>query len=345
MNQSMRRTRGRLALAAVLLAGLATNAAWAQVRVLQTNSTDTILHLIDPETHQIVGEIRDIPVAHGVAAAPDGSRIYVSGEAETALKVYDARTLELIKSIPLSARPNNISITPDGSKLYVGIIAQPGAIDVIDTARLENVRTIDVPGGIHNIYVTPDGKNVIAGSIAGRRLTVLDTSTDTEVWAWEGEAIRPMTMSVKPDGSTDKIYIQVSGHHGFVVFDWDTRQEVARITQPDVPPEQRYDSTYNGAPAHGIGVAPDGKTLWSTSRMNSHVYVYSLPDLELLAGVPTGTDPDWVAFTPDSRLAYIANAVSNTVSVIDMQTLEEVTQIPVGKGPKRNGILRLPGSQ
>lgn len=344
MNGSNRRTHTYPALAVALLASLATSAVLAQVRVLQTNSRDSTVHLIDPVTNTIVGEIGNIPVNHGVAAAPDGTRIYVSGEAETALKVVDARTLEIIKSIPLSARPNNVSITPDGKKVYVGIIAQPGAIDVIDTQTLENVKSIAVPGGIHNIYVTPDGKNVIAGSIAGRRLTVLDTSTDAEAWAWEGEAIRPVAIGVKPDGSTDKLYIQVSGHHGFVVFDWDTRQEVARITLPDVPPEQRYDSTYNGAPAHGIGVSPDGKTVWSTSRMNSYVYVYSLPDLTLKGGIPTGTDPDWITFTPDSKFAYVANAVSNTVSVIDTETLREVTQIPVGEAPKRNGIIRLPGT-
>jgi YVTN family beta-propeller protein len=342
MNTS-RRTHAFLALAAAIPVLMAAETE-AQVRIMQTNSLDTMVHLIDPATNEIVAEIPGIPVAHGIAAAPDGSRIYVSGEAETALKVIDAHTLEIIKTIPLSARPNNISITPDGSKVYVGIIAQPGAIDVVDTTTLENVKTIDVPGGIHNLYVTPDGKNVVAGSIAGRRLTVLDTATDSEVWAWEGEAIRPMTMSTKPDGSTDKLFVQVSGHHGFVVLDFDTRKEVARITLPDVPPEQRYDSTYNGAPAHGIGVAPDGKTLWSTSRMNSHVYVYSLPDLKLLGGVPTGTDPDWITFTPDSRRAYVANAVSGTVSVIDMEALREVTQIPVGKSPKRNGTIRLLGS-
>jgi YVTN family beta-propeller protein len=330
---------------AAFVAHLAATEATAQVRILQTNSRDSSVHLIDPQTNKIVGQISNIPVNHGVAAAPDGSRIYVSGEAETALKVFDARTLELIKSIPLSARPNNISITPDGQKVYVGIIAPPGAIDVIDTALLQNVKTIDVPGGIHNIYVTPDGKNVVAGSIAGRRLTVLDAATDQEVWAWEGEAIRPVAISAKADGSTDKLFIQVSGHHGFLVFDWDSRAEVTRITQPDVPPEQRYDSTYNGAPAHGIGVSPDGKSVWSTSRMNSHVYVYSLPNLELLAGIPTGTDPDWVTFTPDSKFAYVANAESNTVSAIDMETLQEVTQIPVGESPKRNGIIMLAGSR
>ena len=336
--------RMSLALAAMLFALLAIAETHAQVRVMQTNSTDTVLHLIDPATNAIVAQVDGIPVAHGVVAAPDGSRMYVSGEAETAVKVVDAHTLKVIKTIPLSARPNNISITPDGKKVYVGIIAAPGAIDVIDTATLEKVKSIAVPGGIHNLYVTPDGKHLIAGSPAGRRLTVLDTNTDTEVWAWEGESIRPMTISAKADGSTDKLFVQVSGHHGFVVLDFDSRKEVARITQPDVPPEQRYDSNYNGAPAHGIGVAPDGKTLWSTSRMNSHVYVYSLPDLKLIGGVLTGTDPDWITFTPDSKLAYVANAVSNTVSVIDMDTLKEVTQIPVGKAPKRNGIIRLSGS-
>jgi YVTN family beta-propeller protein len=327
-----------------MAANLAATDALAQVRILQTNSRDSVVHLIDPASNRIVAEIDGIPVAHGIAAAPDGSRIYVSGEAETALKVIDARTLQIVKTIPLSARPNNISITPDGKKVYVAIIAPPGAIDVIDTVALENVKTIDVPGGIHNIYVTPDGKNVIAGSIAGRRLTVLDTSTDREVWAWEGEPIRPAAIGAKPDGSTDKLYLQVSGHHGFVVVDWDTRKEVARITQPDVPPEQRYDSTYNGAPAHGIGIAPNGRTIWSTSRMNGHVYVYSLPDLELLAGLPTGTDPDWITFTPDSKFAYVANAVSNSVSVFDVEALREVTQIPVGEAPKRNGVIVLPGT-
>ncbi len=344
MNSSMSRPHAFISLTALLLAQLAISETQAQVRVMQTNSTDTMLHLIDPATNAIVGEIAGIPVAHGVVAAPDGSRIYVSGEAETALKVVDARTLRVVKTIPLSARPNNLAITPDGKKVYVGIIAAPGAIDVIDTETLEKVKKIDVPGGIHNIYVTPDGKNVVAGSPAGRRLTILDTSTDKEVWSWEGEAIRPLTMSTKADGSTDKLFVQVSGYHGFVVVDWDSQKEVRRITQPDVPPAERYDSTYNGAPAHGIGVAPDGKTLWSTSRMNSHVYVYSLPDLQLVGKVRTGTDPDWITFTPDSKRAYVANAVTNTVSVIDMETLQEVTQIPVGKGPKRNGIIQLSSS-
>jgi YVTN family beta-propeller protein len=296
------RIRTGLALLAAVLAAGQSAASSAQVRIMQTNSRDTVVHLIDPATQRIAAEIESIPVAHGIAAAPDGSRIYISSEAETALKVVATRSLEVIASIPLTARPNNVAITPDG-------------------------------------------RYAIAGSIAGRRLTVIDTATDEEAWAWEGEAIRPVAIGTNPDGSTDKLYIQVSGHHGFVVFDWATRSEVTRITLPDIPPEDRFPGTYNGAPAHGIGVAPDGSTVWSTSRMNSHVYVYSLPDLELQASIPTGLDPDWVTFTPDSRFAYVANAVSNTVSVIDTRSFETVAEIPVGESPKRNGVITLPGDR
>ena len=143
------KTSDRLPLAALMLFAttlFASASAIADVRILQTNSRDTTVNLIDPATQQVVATIDGIPVSHGVVAAPDGRRIYVSSEAKNSLEVVDSGTLQIIRSIPLSARPNNVTITPDGRKVYVGIIAPPGAIDVIDTATLEKVRSIAVPG-------------------------------------------------------------------------------------------------------------------------------------------------------------------------------------------------------
>src|SRR5687768_18076404 len=96
---------------AILVAALllASDTASAQVRILQTNSQGDNIHLIDPQTHQIVGEIKGIPINHGAAAAPDGSRFYFSSEAEQTLHVVDAKTLQSVKKIALTGRPNNIS--------------------------------------------------------------------------------------------------------------------------------------------------------------------------------------------------------------------------------------------
>jgi len=350
MNAKPIRTLFGTVLPAIALVMATTAGASAQqYRVLQTNSLGGSVHVIDPATQRVVGEIDGVPVNHGVQASADGTRIYVSSEAQRALMVIDARSMEIIKTIPLSARPNNIALTPDGRKLYVGIIVPPGGVDVIDTERLELIKTMPHPGGVHNVYVTPDGKYAVAGTIAGDQMTVYSTATDEEVWNWKGESIRPMAISTKPDGSTDKVYVQVTGHHGFVVVDFDTHREVARVTLPDVPEEERYASVqsslglYNGAPSHGIGVSPDGRSVWATSRMNSKVYVYSTyPELKLLATVPVGTDPDWITFTPDGRFAYVANAATNNVTAIDMHTYQPVATIPVGEGPKRNTVMTLP---
>src|SRR5258707_15673685 len=93
----------------------------ASQRVLQTNAAGDNIHVIDPATNKVVGVIEDIEVPHGVAIAPDGSRIYVTDESLVTLDVVDAKTLKVFKRIPLSGRPNNLDVAKDGAHVYVGI--------------------------------------------------------------------------------------------------------------------------------------------------------------------------------------------------------------------------------
>src|SRR5262245_30388431 len=115
MHMASRRT---IALAALLT--WAASAAAAQVRIVQTNSQGDNISLIDPATNQVVAEVKGVPINHGAAASPDGSRLYFSSEGEQTLHAVDGKTLQPIKKIALSGRPNNISISPDGRRVYVG---------------------------------------------------------------------------------------------------------------------------------------------------------------------------------------------------------------------------------
>ena len=325
-----------LVVAAAFTALLPTVAA-SQVRIVQTNSGGDNIHLIDPATNRIVGEIKGVPINHGAAAAPDGSRLYFSSEAEQTLQVVDGKSLQVTKKIPLSGRPNNISISKDGRRVYVGIVSAPGAVDVVDTVNLEKVKSIPTKGGIHNVYVTPDGTHVVAGSIAGRVMTVIDQRTEEPVWTLFAEGIRPIAFETNADTSTKRLFVQISELHGFAVVDWALRKEVQRIQLPnDIPSEMVDKGPFNGAPSHGLGVAPDGKTLWVTSRPNARVYTYSLPDLKLLGAIDVGGRPDWVTFTPDSKQIYIATENKDSVVVIDVPARKELARIKVGSSPKRN---------
>ena len=153
------------------------------VRIIQTNSAGDDVSIIDPAINKVVGTIHGIEVNHGAAAAPDGSRYYISDEGGGTLDVVDRKTLQVMRRIPLSGHPNNIAISKDGRRVYVSIAVAPGAVDVIDTESLKNVKSIPVKGALHNTYVTPDGKYVVTGSIAGKMITVIDQKTEEPVWS------------------------------------------------------------------------------------------------------------------------------------------------------------------
>jgi YVTN family beta-propeller protein len=316
-----------------------------RVLIVQTNSAGDSVHLIDPVTDKIVAEIPDAEVIHGVAAAPDGSRLYLSNESTATLDIADVATLKIRKKIPLTpnGRPNNVAIRKDGRRVYVAIQGADGGVDVIDTVAEERVKFIRVLRGVHNTFITPDSKYVVAGSTGGSVATVIDTETEQPSWSVHFEGgVRPICFEPNPDGSTKRMFVQITNLHGFAVVDWEERKEVGRITLPDLPPAERNNEGIQGAPAHGIQIAPDGKTLWSTSKFNSHVYAYSIPDLKYLGAVRVGKVPDWLTFTPDSKKLYVANAHSNFVSVIDVAGRKEIAQIKVGQVPKRNITAILP---
>jgi YVTN family beta-propeller protein len=331
-----------LASVAILFALQPASAQSRQVRIIQTNSGDDSISLIDPATNAVVGEVRGVPVNHGAAAAPDGSMLYFSSEAERVLAVVDARSRQITKKIDLTGRPNNITISRDGRFVYVGIVSEPGAIDVIDTRALARVKSISTAGGIHNVYVTPDNRHVVAGSIGGRKMTVIDAATHEPAWTLFSEGVRPIAFETNTDGSTKRLFVQLSDVHGFAIVDFAQRKEVGRVMLPEIPEAQRDKGPFNASPSHGIGVAPDGKTLWVTSRPNGMAYAYSLPDLKLLGGVAVGPRPDWVTFTPDSTRMYVATEPSDSVTVIDVPSIKEVTRIKVGRGPKRNITATIP---
>ena len=333
----------RVRSAAAYLAAFFALPLWAStVRIIQTNSAGDDVSIIDPATNKVVGVIRGIEVNHGAAAAPDGRHYYISDEGARTLDIVDAKTLQVSKKIPLSGHPNNISISKDGRRVYVSIAVAPGAVDVIDTISEERVKTIPVKGPVHNTYVTPDGKYVVSGSIPSKTITVIDAETETPLWSLTMDlGIRPMAFATNPDGSTKWIFVQLSGFNGFAVVDFATRKEINRIKLPDLPPGK---PTFpeGGNESHGMAVTSDGKMLVVNSRLNSAIYAYSIPGLQLIGSSDVGLSPDWVTLTPDGKTAYVANAASNSVSVVDLKSMKEVTRIPVGEVPKRNITAVLP---
>ena len=321
--------------------------------VYVTNSAGNTIDVVDPTTNTVVQVISGIELPHGVNFSPDGARVYISNESESVLDLVNRENGEILKRIPLSGHPNNIAVTRDGRRVLVGIRSAPGAVDVVDTSSLTLARTIAIQRTIHNVYVTPDGRFGVAGSIEFKSATIIDLQTDQVAWEIKFDnGVRPMAFETNPDGSTRRIFVQLSDLNGFAVVDFAKHSEVARIRFPDQPGASGADQVRFNTPSHGIGVSPDGKSLWIASTVANAVFKYSLPDLTLAGHcslpkvyppnrAPTGSVPEWITFTPDSKFVYVSNSGARSVSAIDARTLQIVAIIPAGEVPKRINTLVL----
>jgi YVTN family beta-propeller protein len=337
---TLRRLLFAAALVALASASASVGAQGKTVRIIQTNAAGDNSHVIDPVTNKVIATIEGTEVPHGVAAAPDGNRVYISIESKRSLGVVDPKTWKVIKEIPLSGRPNNLMVSKDSKKVYVGIAQAPGAVDVIDTATMTNVKSVKVEGSVHNVYVTPDGKFAVSGSVGSSVISVIDTTTDTVAWTYkETSGIRPMIFDTNKDGSTRNIYVQLTDYHGVAVVDFATHKEVNRFELPAVPGEGKDLEGLQGAPAHGLAVTPDQKMLLATSKWYGAMYAYSSPHYKLLGTLVVGSHPEWVTLTPDGARAYIGVAGDDQTVAVDLKALKVLARIPVGFVPKRIGTL------
>jgi len=336
----------------LLLAFAASPLAADTVRIYVTNSGGDSVHVVDPATNKVVQEISGIETAHGINFSSDGARVYISNEADRTLDVVERNSGRIIKKVPLSGRPNNIAVTKDGGRVVVAIAEQVGALDFIDTSSLTKAKSIPVNGRQHNVYVTPDGKYSVSGSTRTGVISVVDLQSEQPAWELKLDAgIRPMAFEASADGATRRIFAQLSDFNGFAVVDFASRKEVEKIKLPAEPTGFGVQEQRLGSPSHGIGVAPDGKTLWVTSLSANAVFVYSLPDLKLQGHValpelklpgfkqPIGALPNWVTFTPDSKQVYVSNSGIRSVSAIDTNKMKVMANIPVGEVPKRINTL------
>ena len=279
-------------------ATLATAPADARVaRIIQTNAAGDNIHLIDPATNKVVGVINDIEVPHGVTSAPDGTRLYFTNESLHTLDVVDAHDAGGHRAHPAQRPAEQHRGHRQGRQARLRrhrAGARRRGCDRHRDAHATRSRS-PVKGAIHNVYVTPDGKYVVSGSIPGPH-DHRDRQRDRDHRVGAADVGRHPADDVRAgrDGSTSRIFVQLSDYHGIAVVDFTTRKEVSRFEHAGHSGRGEAHRGPAGRAGARPGVTPDGKMLLATSKVYSQLYAYSLPDLKPIgtstsASIPSGS--------------------------------------------------------
>ena len=164
----------------------------------------------------------------GVTLSPDGKFVYVTSENDGAVFVIDTVSSKVIKNFKVGRRPRSVAFLPDGSRAYV-TAENDGFVTVVDAIRHEPLRNVPLSGpGVKpmGIVVSADGSRAYVSTGRGKKVFVIDTSTDRAIASFEaGE--RPWGLAVSPDGKT--LYTANGPSNDVSVVDLPTQRVIKKI--------------------------------------------------------------------------------------------------------------------
>src|SRR5262249_38260061 len=137
--------------------------------------------VVDTETHQIVGSVKQIsPFCPNIAASPDGEQVWLTLKDVGKVMVFGAKPpfaiLHVLDTGPITNHVNLARIaTGQIAYVTVGGLSQ---VKVFRTADVEQVATIPVGDLPHGIWPSGDGTRVYVGIENGDAVTAIDTATN-----------------------------------------------------------------------------------------------------------------------------------------------------------------------
>lgn len=328
----------RLSLAA-LLAFASAVPAHAEVReyLYVENTFGGDVTIISIPEHQVVGTIPASKIGHhpdDVIATPDGRTLFINRLDSQDVVAIDSRTEEVLYTIPLGETPHHMTMSQDGRFLYVPMFSS-NTLKVIDIAQRRVVRDIDIGFGSHSTRLSPDGRRLYVGHIFHQTVMIIDLERNEVVQTIEFDrGVRPFEVS--PDERT--LYVQTSNLSGFHVVDIPTGRIMQTVHMPTAP--TTMPTSFPHTVDHGLALTRDGRRLLAAGALTGRVAIFSVPDMRVLADIPVGREPNWIVLSNDERFAYVSNRVDDTISVISMETLTEVTRIQSGDFPQRMRVVR-----
>jgi YVTN family beta-propeller protein len=278
------------------------------------------LVVIDTRTHTAVQRIGLKSAWLGLAWAPDGKTLYVSGGNANGTKVK--RTLAPVYEFSynngrLSAQPTaQLDETIDMSKVYWsglayhpkkdllyaanrGTDARPSNIVVFDTKTRKIVTRIPVEVNPYELVFSKDGSTLFVSNWASASISVIDTASN-RVSSTIPVGSNPNDMKLSSDG---RLFVACSNDNTVYVIDTKRRRVIERLSTT------LYPLAPEGSTPDALEIDPARKLLYVANADNNSIAVIHIANpahSDVVGFIPTGWYPSALALA--GQQLYIANS-------------------------------------
>ncbi|MFH1573204.1 MAG: multiheme c-type cytochrome, partial [Acidobacteriota bacterium] len=310
--------------------------------------------------------------ATDVAFSPDGTLAYATSRLNDSVAVIDVARRKVTRVIPVGDEPHGLRTDAAGRHLYV-LNTSADSISVIDTASGRELKRLSAGRFPWSASLSPDGKSMLVTNTLSQfvpfrspalsEITVIDTRQAAVgdrvlvpqanyvqgiAWHPSGEFAFCTLLRTKNLVPMTRVVQGWTITNGLGVIWKDGRADQVLLDEPNLAFPDPTD----------VAFTPDGRRALVTSSGSDRVAVVDVPRLMgilqaasteerervlpnhlgkaaefVTAHVPTGTSPRGVLVMPDGKTAFVANALDDSLTVIDLEALRPAGRVDLG-GPQ-----------
>jgi len=337
------------------------------------------LIVVDLAREKVVKEIAVGRRPHGVAISADGRSVFVSNRLSDTLSVIDADRLEVVSEIPVGHDPHGVRCDSTGDRVVVANTGE-NTVSVVNVAERREEKRLVAGAGPWSVTASPDRGAFLVTNVRpnlGRfrdppvsEITVVDAQQlkviahrlTPEANMMTGIAAAPSrnialftllrTKNLIPITRVAQGWVITNG---LGVLRPSGRIDQVLLDEPDayfadptavaIDPTGRY-ALVTGGGVNEAAVVDVDRLLSVIDEATEQDRTEVLPNHLGTSGrfvvkrLAVGRNPRDVVYRPDGRFAYVANALDDTVSVLDTSDYAVTKTIELG-GPDGVTQLRL----
>jgi YVTN family beta-propeller protein len=256
-----------------------------------------------------------LPVLAFAQAPP----IFVLNSQDADVSVIDPVTWREVRRIPTGKEPHHLYMTPDEKSILVAN-ALADSLTFIDprTAQVQKiVRGVVDP---YHLRFSPDMKWLVT---AGNRLQHVD------LYRWDGTDLT-LVKRIATGKTPSHIFIDSASTVAYVTMQDSDELIAVDLARQDI----RWRIKTGPMPADVYVTADDRTVLVGLTGSDSvEVFDVSGPQPKSVRRIRTGDGAHAFRAAGDRRHVYLSNRVANTISKIDLTTLQVVDTYPAPGGP------------